>query len=56
MRHLFSIVSTLLLLAPAVALATGPVVTTAAGKLQGVGTVGVDNMVQALRIPAGASL
>ena len=43
------------LLAPAVALATGPVLTTAAGKLQGVSTVGVD-VAQAVRIPAGASL
>jgi hypothetical protein len=44
------------LLAPAVALATGPVLTMAAGKLQGVSTVGVDNVAQAVRIPAGASL
>jgi len=56
MRHLFNILSASLLPAPAVALATGPMVATAAGKLQGVGTVGVDNMVQVLRIPAGASL
>lgn len=43
MRHLFSILSASLLLAPAVALATGPVVTTAAGNLQGVGSVGVES-------------
>jgi hypothetical protein len=56
MRHLFNILSASLILAPAVTLATSPMVTTAAGKLEGVGTAGVDNMVQALRIPAGASL
>jgi hypothetical protein len=56
MRHIFSIPSAWLLLASAVALATGPVATTADRKLQGVGTVGVDDVIQALRIPAGTSL
>lgn len=52
-RHRFRVLSASLLPALAVVLVTSTVVATAAGKPQSVGIADVDNMVKALRIPAG---